>query len=99
MALYLEVKAAHPDALVFFQIGDFYELFFDDAVDAAQELDITLSKRGHHMGEDVPMSGAPVQTADDYLRTLIDKGHGVAICDQTEDSAQARSWLSSIRTT
>ena len=71
-------------------MGDFYELFFDDAVKAALELDITLSKRGQHMGEDVSMSGVPVQTADDYLRTLIDRGHSVAICDQTEDPAAAR---------
>ena len=90
MAQYLDVKAAHPDDLVFFQMGDFYELFFHDAVKAAQELDITLSKRGQHMGEDVPMSGVPVQTVDDYLRTLIDRGHSVAICDQTEDPAAAR---------
>ena len=90
MAQYLDVKAAHPDDLVFFQMGDFYELFFHDAVKAAQELDITLSKRGQHMGEDVPMSGVPVQTADDYLRTLIERGHSVAICDQTEDPAAAR---------
>ena len=71
-------------------MGDFYELFFDDAVEAAQALGITLTKRGQHLGEDIPMCGVPVHAADDYLQKLIAKGYRVAVCEQTEDPAEAR---------
>jgi DNA mismatch repair protein MutS len=90
MAQFLEMKAAHPDALLFFRMGDFYELFFEDAVASAQALDIALTKRGQHMGEDIPMAGVPVHSAESYLHALIAKGFRVAIAEQTEDPAEAR---------
>ena len=90
MAQYLEVKRAHPDCLLFYRMGDFYELFFEDAVKAAQALDITLTRRGRHDGEDVPMCGVPVHAADSYLARLIRQGFRVAVCEQTEDPAEAR---------
>jgi DNA mismatch repair protein MutS len=90
MAQYLAAKAAHPDALLFFRMGDFYELFFDDAKAAATALDIALTKRGQHLGEDIAMAGVPAHAADAYLAKLVRKGFKVAICDQTEDPAEAR---------
>src|SRR5215472_13166984 len=90
MAQYLEIKAAHADYLLFYRMGDFYELFFDDAVRAAEALDIALTKRGKHLGEDIPMCGVPVHTAEQYLERLIRKGFRVAICEQVEDPALAR---------
>lgn len=90
MAQYLEIKADHPDALLFYRMGDFYELFFDDAVSAAEALDIALTKRGKHLGEDIPMCGVPVHAADGYLLTLIRKGFRVAVCEQLEDPAEAK---------
>ncbi|RMH47091.1 MAG: DNA mismatch repair protein MutS [Alphaproteobacteria bacterium] len=90
MAQYLEVKERHPDALLFYRMGDFYEMFFDDAVAAAEALDIALTKRGKHLGEDIPMCGVPVHAAESYLQTLIRKGFRVAVCEQLEDPAEAR---------
>ena len=90
MAQYLEIKAQYPAALLFYRMGDFYELFFDDAVAAAEALDIALTKRGKHLGEDIPMCGVPVHSAEGYLLTLIRKGFRVAVCEQTEDPAAAR---------
>ena len=90
IAQYLEIKAANPDCLLFYRMGDFYEMFFDDAVEAAAALDITLTKRGRHLGEDIPMCGVPIHAADDYLQTLIRKGFRVAVCEQLEDPAEAR---------
>ncbi|MEM8792901.1 MAG: DNA mismatch repair protein MutS [Pseudomonadota bacterium] len=90
MAQYLEIKEAHADALLFYRMGDFYELFFDDAVQAAAALDIALTKRGKHLGEDIAMCGVPVHAAEGYLLTLIRKGFRVAICEQTEDPAEAK---------
>ena len=87
---FFEVKRAHPDALLFFRMGDFYEMFFDDAVAAAGALDITLTKRGRHNGDDIPMCGVPFHAADAYLARLIRKGFRVAICEQVEDPAEAR---------
>ena len=87
---FFEIKRGHPDALLFFRMGDFYELFFDDAVAAAAALDITLTKRGRHNGDDIPMCGVPFHAADAYLARLIRKGFRVAICDQVEDPAEAR---------
>src|SRR5438477_6394174 len=80
MQQYLKLKAAHQDYLLFYRMGDFYELFFDDAVRAAQILDIVLTKRGKHAGEDVPMCGVPVHSYDVYLERLIQSGVKVAIC-------------------
>jgi DNA mismatch repair protein MutS len=90
MAQYLTIKQAHPGCLLFYRMGDFYELFFDDAVTASAALDITLTKRGQHAGEDIPMCGVPVHSADGYLQRLIRHGHKVAVCEQMEDPAQAK---------
>jgi DNA mismatch repair protein MutS len=90
MAQFLAIKADHADALLFYRMGDFYELFFDDAVIAARTLDIALTKRGKHDGQDIPMCGVPVHAADGYLARLIRAGHKVAICEQMEDPAEAR---------
>jgi DNA mismatch repair protein MutS len=90
MAQYWSVKAKYPDCLLFYRMGDFYELFFDDAVAAARALDITLTRRGRHLGEDIPMCGVPVHSHESYLARLIRQGLRVAICEQTEDPAEAR---------
>ena len=90
MAQYLATKAAHPDALVFYRMGDFYELFFDDAVKASRALDIALTKRGKHAGQDIAMCGVPVHSHEGYLARLIRSGFKVAICEQMEDPAEAK---------
>ena len=90
MAQYLEIKAEHPDALLFYRMGDFFEMFFDDALAAAEALDIALTKRGTHEGQPIPMCGVPVHAAESYLLTLIRKGFRVAIAEQMEDPAAAR---------
>ncbi|MBD3837209.1 DNA mismatch repair protein MutS [Brevundimonas sp.] len=90
MAQYLTAKAGQPDAILFFRMGDFYELFFKDAEVAAAALGITLTKRGKHQGEDIPMAGVPVHAMDGYLARLIRMGHKVAICEQLEDPAEAK---------
>ena len=90
MAQYLEIKAAHGEYLLFYRMGDFYELFFDDAVKASEALDIALTKRGKHQGDDIPMCGVPVHAAEAYLEKLIRKGFRVAVCEQIEDPAEAK---------
>ncbi|NKW78276.1 DNA mismatch repair protein MutS [Rhodobacteraceae bacterium R_SAG7] len=90
MAQYLEIKAQYPDALLFYRMGDFYEMFFEDAVNAAEALDIALTKRGKHEGEDIPMCGVPVHAAEGYLLTLIRKGFRVAVGEQLESPAEAK---------
>ncbi|MGB3409070.1 MAG: DNA mismatch repair protein MutS [Jannaschia sp.] len=90
MAQFLEIKAEAPDALLFYRMGDFYELFFDDAVAASAALDIALTKRGKHLGEDIAMCGVPVHAAENYLMTLIRKGFRVAVCEQLESPADAK---------
>ncbi|MAC80997.1 MAG: DNA mismatch repair protein MutS [Rhodobacteraceae bacterium] len=90
MEQYLEIKSAHPDALLFYRMGDFYEMFFDDAVAAAEALDIALTKRGKHEDEDIPMCGVPVHAAEGYLLTLIRKGFRVAVGEQLESPAEAK---------
>ena len=90
MAQFLEIKAANPDSILWYRMGDFYELFFDDAVVASQALGIVLTKRGKHLGQDIPMCGVPVHRADEYLQRLIRKGFRVAVCEQLEDPAEAR---------
>src|SRR3982751_1967019 len=90
MAQFLEIKAAHADYLLFYRMGDFYELFFEDAAKAAAALDIALTKRGRHLGEDIPMCGVPVNAAESYLEKLIRKGFRVAVCEQMEDPALAK---------
>ena len=90
MEQYLEIKAANPGLLLFYRMGDFYELFFEDAEIASRALGIMLTKRGKHQGADIPMCGVPVERSDDYLHRLIALGHHVAVCEQTEDPAAAR---------
>ena len=90
MAQFFDAKARQPDALVFFRMGDFYELFFDDAVKAAGALGITLTQRGKHAGQDIPMAGVPVHAAEAYLAKLIRAGFKVAVCEQMENPAEAR---------
>jgi DNA mismatch repair protein MutS len=90
MAQYLEIKHRHPDCLLFYRMGDFYELFFEDAAKAARALDITLTKRGKHDGDDIPMCGVPVHAAEGYLSRLIRQGFKVAVCEQTEDPVEAK---------
>src|SRR6201989_671867 len=91
MEQYLEIKAAHPGLLLFYRMGDFYELFFEDAEIASKTLGIVLTKRGKHQGLDIPMCGVPVERSEDYLPRLIEAGHRVAVCEQTEDPAAARA--------
>lgn len=90
MAQFLEIKEEYSNALLFYRMGDFYELFFDDAVAAAEALDIALTKRGKHLGEDIPMCGVPVHSSEGYLLSLIRKGFRVAVCEQLEGPAQAK---------
>jgi len=90
MAQYLAIKRAHPDCLLFYRMGDFYELFFEDAVKAAAALDIALTKRGKHLGEDIQMCGVPVRSYEVYLAKLVRSGFRVAIAEQTEDPAEAK---------
>src|SRR5215471_6756149 len=90
MEQYIEIKAANPDCLLFYRMGDFYELFFDDAEIAARALGIVLTKRGKHLGRDIPMCGVPIHRADEYLNRLIALGHRVAVCEQLEDPAEAK---------
>ena len=90
MTQYLALKAQHADCLLFFRLGDFYELFFDDAVKASRALDIALTRRGQMQGQDVPMCGIPFHAYENYLARLIRKGFRVAIAEQTEDPAEAK---------
>ncbi len=90
MAQFLEIKAANPGCLLFYRMGDFYELFFEDAEIAARDLGITLTKRGKHLDADIPMCGVPVHASDVYLQKLIRMGHRVAVCEQMEDPTETR---------
>ena len=90
MEQYIEIKSANADSLLFYRMGDFYELFFGDAEVASRALGIALTKRGKHLGQDIPMCGVPVHAADDYLQRLIGLGHRVAVCEQMEDPAEAK---------
>ncbi|MFA6264438.1 MAG: DNA mismatch repair protein MutS [Pseudolabrys sp.] len=87
---YIEIKTANPDSLLFYRMGDFYELFFEDAEVASRALGIVLTKRGKHQGQDIPMCGVPIHRSDEYLHRLIALGHRVAVCEQLEDPAEAR---------
>ena len=90
MEQYIEIKAANPDCLLFYRMGDFYELFFEDAEIASRALGIMLTKRGKHLGRDIPMCGVPIHRSDEYLHKLIACGHRVAVCEQIEDPAEAK---------
>src|ERR1700742_5071668 len=91
MEQYLEIKAAHPGLLLFYRMGDFYELFFEDSEIASKTLGIVLTKRGKHQAADIPMCGVPVERSEDYLHRLIGAGHRVAVCEQTEEPAAAKA--------
>ena len=86
MKQYLGIKSEHPDTLLFYRMGDFYELFYDDARRAASLLDITLTARGQSAGEPIPMAGVPVHAAEQYLGRLVRQGESVAICEQVGDA-------------
>src|SRR5437868_755103 len=90
MQQYLRLKAQHPDALLFYRMGDFYELFFDDAKRAARLLDITLTARGQSAGQPIPMAGVPYHSAENYLTRLVRRGESVAICEQIGDPAKSK---------
>ena len=90
MAQYLQIKSEHQDYLLFYRMGDFYELFFQDAVEASKALDIALTKRGKCEGEDIPMCGVPFHAYESYLARLIRQGYKVAICEQVEDPKEAK---------
>ncbi|KQY97462.1 DNA mismatch repair protein MutS [Pseudolabrys sp. Root1462] len=87
---YIEIKTANPGSLLFYRMGDFYELFFEDAEVASRALGIVLTKRGKHQGQDIPMCGVPIHRSDEYLHRLIALGHRVAVCEQLEDPAEAK---------
>ncbi len=90
MAQYIKAKAEHQDAILFFRMGDFYEVFFDDAKTAAKALDIALTKRGSHDGEEIPMAGVPAHSVEGYLAKLVRQGYKIAICDQLETPSEAK---------
>src|SRR5262245_51078280 len=90
MQQYLRLKAQHPDVLLFYRMGDFYELFYDDAKRASRLLDITLTARGQSAGQPIPMAGVPYHSAENYLARLVRKGESVAICEQIGDPAKAK---------
>src|ERR1043165_3717886 len=87
---YRELKAQHPGALLFFRLGDFYELFFEDAIVGSRELQITLTARHKERGDPIPMCGVPHHSAANYIAKLVRKGYRVAICEQTEDPSKAK---------
>ena len=93
MRQYLGIKAEHADTLLFYRMGDFYELFYDDARRAARLLDLTLTTRGKSGGEPIPMAGVPAHAADGYLARLLKLGESVAICEQFGDPAESRGPL------
>jgi DNA mismatch repair protein MutS len=90
MQQYLRIKSQHPDTLLFYRMGDFYELFFDDAKKAAQLLDITLTARGHSAGSPIPMAGIPYHAAENYIARLLKQGESIAICEQIGDPAKSK---------
>ncbi len=89
---YLDIKAQHPDGLLLFQMGDFYELFFQDAHNAAQALNIALTSRSRAEEEPIPMAGFPLHAAEVYISRLLEQGHRLVICDQVEDPARPKDW-------
>ena len=87
---YLKIKEAHQEYLLFYRMGDFYELFFNDAIVASNVLDIVLTKRGKHLAQDIPMCGVPAHSCDQYLSKLIKAGYKVAVCEQLETPEEAK---------
>ncbi|UCF03777.1 MAG: DNA mismatch repair protein MutS, partial [Deltaproteobacteria bacterium] len=87
---YLEIKESHQDAILFYRMGDFYEMFFEDAIVASRELEITLTSRDKQAEDPIPMCGVPHHAAETYIANLLEKGHKVALCEQVEDPRQAK---------
>ena len=98
MRQFLAAKAEHPDALVFFRLGDFYELFYDDAVTASKALDLTLTSRNKNDPEPIPMAGVPYHAASGYIQRLLEQGFSVALCEQMADPAKTKGIASEHRT-
>lgn len=90
MRHYVETKQKHPDAYLFYRLGDFYELFFDDAIEVSRLLDLTLTKKSGGLDEKIPMCGVPFRVANQYLKRLVKKGYSVSVCDQVEDPKEAK---------
>ena len=90
MQQYLDIKQQYRDCILFFRLGDFYEMFFDDAVTASKAMEVTLTGKNCGMEEKAPMCGVPYHAADTYIAKLIEKGYKVAVCEQTEDPAAAK---------
>ena len=90
MQQYIEIKEQYKDCMLFFRLGDFYEMFFDDAILASKELELTLTGKNCGQDERAPMCGVPFHSADNYIARLVEKGYRVAICEQVEDPAQAK---------
>ena len=90
MKQYLRIKSQNEDSILFFRVGDFYEMFFDDAKKASDELDLTLTGKDCGMGERAPMCGVPYHSCESYIARLVQKGYKVAICEQTEDPKTAK---------
>ena len=93
MQQYLKIKSEYDDCLLFFRLGDFYEMFFDDAKEASRVLEITLTKRDAKKENPIPMCGVPYHSADNYIETLINNGYKVAICEQMEDPKQTKGMV------
>ena len=87
---YLEIKSQYQEYLIFYRMGDFYEMFFEDAIIASKAVDLVLTKRGTYQGKEIPMCGVPYHAYESYLSRLIKQGHKVAICEQTETPEEAR---------
>src|SRR5699024_479276 len=90
MQQYLRIKADYQYAFLFFRLGDFYDMFYEDAIRASQELEITFTKRDANQENPIPMCGVPYHGAEGYIKTLVNKGFKVAICEQTEDPKKAK---------
>ena len=96
MTQYLAIKQDYPDVFLFYRMGDFYELFFDDAIKASEILGITLTRRGKQNGKDIPMCGVPVRNSDTYLERLIHAGVQVAVCEQVADSEHSKKQIGKV---
>ena len=93
MRQYFAVKDQYPDAFLFYRLGDFYEMFFDDAIKGAQLLELTLTTRNHSAANPIPMCGVPHRAVQNYIDILVDKGYKVAICEQMEDPKLAKGMV------
>lgn len=97
MQQYMAIKKDYPDAFLFYRIGDFYELFYDDAIKGAQILELTLTSRSHNATDPIPMCGMPHHAVQNYVDILIEKGYKVAICEQMEDPRLAKGMVKAVK--